>query len=730
MRRIPIFFLLILSTQMIIAQNAKLDSLSDLISKTSSDSGRIKLILNKVYLLSNINLDSSINLALRTLKENKKIRYYRGEVDLRIRLVYNYSYKGNQKAAKEQLDFLRNYVKGSKKDSTDFALVFSSYGIFYGMQSKYDSSIYFYEKAIGIYEKSGIKRQLGASYSNIAIGFQQQSNFPMALFYYQKSLKVSEGLNDELQQAYTYLNIANINVITGDSVRAEKTFLKAITFAKKLKANTVELYAYTNLSSMYIEGKQWKKAYDIAVKAAALAHSTGDQGIEAASLSKAASALAMLNQPAKSLEISERAIAVADSSAQPLNIWQAYGSKGYVLMTQKRWKEAIPFYEKAMSSLKDADAYFLDYGVMQRELSECYEKTGDYTKALTSYKKYAMIADSVKRKDNVQKTTELTMNYEFDKKEQAARAEQKAKDAVTHAQQLALITGLVLSLIIIAGAITGYRNKKKANILLSKQKLEIETQKDYLTAGINYARRIQKAVFPSGKTLSDNFPEHFILFKPLDVVSGDFYWYKQSGNEVFIAAADCTGHGVPGAFMSILGITFLNELINETKSGKPNEILDQLRLNVIRSLHQSDGKNNVKDGMEVALCRFNMESGILQFSGAFRPLFLLRDNNIQHIAGDNVPIAVYDDDDTPFTCSEIQLMKNDIVYIFSDGYVDQIGGPERKTFKTKRLKELLLNISGLAMCEQRSLLDGKIKEWQGELNQIDDILVIGIKILD
>jgi serine phosphatase RsbU (regulator of sigma subunit) len=728
MRRIPTFLVLILSAQLLIAQNAKLDSLSGLISKTASDTARMKLILKKVYLLSNINLDSSINLAVRTLNENKKILYYRGEVDLRIRLVYNYSYKGNYNAAKEQLNFLRNYVKGLKKDSTDFALVYSSYGIFYGMQSKYDSSIYFYEKAISIYEKSGNKNQLGAAYSNIAIGFQQQSNFPMALFYYQKSLKASEELNDELQQAYTNLNIANVNVTVGDSVRAERTFLKAITLAKKLKSKTVELYAYTNLSSMYIEGKKWQNSFDFAIKAADLAHSTGDQGIEAASLSKAASALARLNQPEKALAISERAIAVADSSAQPYNIWQSYGSKGYVLMTQKRWKDAIPFYEKAMSSLKDADAYTIDYGVMQSELSECYEKTGEYTKALASYKKYAMIADSVKRKDNVQKTTELTMNYEFDKKEQAARAEQKAKDAVTHAQQLALIIGLVLSLIIIAGAITGYRNKRKANILLHKQKLEIETQKNYLTSGINYARRIQKAVFPSGKTLSDNFPEHFILFKPLDGVSGDFYWYKQHGNEVFIAAADCTGHGVPGAFMSMLGITFLNELITETKSGNTNQILDQLRENVIRALHQADGNNNVKDGMEVALCRINLESRILQFSGAFRPLFLIRDNTLQHIAGDKIPIGVYGENDAPFTSNEIQLRKDDIVYIFTDGYVDQIGGPERKTFRTKRLKELLLEISSLIMCEQRSVLEEKIREWQGELDQTDDVLVVGIKI--
>ena len=236
MRRLFIFFLLIFSAQMIIAQNAKVDSLSELISKTASDTQRIKLIINKIYLLSNINLDSSINLALRTLNENKKIGYYRGEVDLRIRLVYNYAYKGKYKEAMDQLEFTRKYVN-AKEDSSDFGLVFASYGILYGMQSKYDSSIYFYEKAIRIYEKIGLKRQLGSSYSNIAIGFQQQSNFPMALNYYQKSLKVSQELNDELQQAYTYLNIANVSVSTGDSARAEKTFLEAIKLAKKLKTN-------------------------------------------------------------------------------------------------------------------------------------------------------------------------------------------------------------------------------------------------------------------------------------------------------------------------------------------------------------------------------------------------------------------------------------------------------------------------------------------------------------
>jgi serine phosphatase RsbU (regulator of sigma subunit) len=363
-------------------------------------------------------------------------------------------------------------------------------------------------------------------------------------------------------------------------------------------------------------------------------------------------------------------------------------------------------------------------------LSECYEKTGNYIKALSAYQQYAAINDSVGRKENIRKATELTMNYEFDKKERALKAEQEAKDAITLLQQLALIAGLVLSLIIIAGAIIGYLNKQKANRQLKKQKDEIELQKNNLTTSIHYAQRIQSAVFPSDEILSEYFPEHFILFKPLDIVSGDFYWCMQNRNEVFFAVADCTGHGVPGAFMSILGITFLNEIVHKMSVCTTGELLDQLRKIVIRTLHQSQDNSQTKDGIEIGFCRFDMKNKRLQFSGAFRPMFLIRDNSIHHISGDNMPIAIYDDEKRSFTNNDILLQKGDVVYLFSDGYVDQFGGTDRKTFKTKRFKELLLDICNLSMGEQQRVLERTIEEWRGDIEQIDDILVAGIRITD
>jgi two-component system NtrC family sensor kinase len=473
MKRALTFILIIFCAEINYAQNAKIDSLNNRIRRANTDTGRIKLLVTKAIILSSINLDSAINLDLRTLEETGKIHYYRAEVDLRVQLVYDYAYKGNYKAALEQINYLKQYVNSSI-DSTDFGKVYGTTGLLYGMQSKYDSSIYFYEKAIRIYKKVGNNELLGICYSNIAIAYQQKSNFPMALLYFQKALKISEESKNEIHQAYANINIGNTYSNMGDSARAESTYLKDIELAKKNLLKNVELYCYTNLSTMYINEKKWQKSYEFALKAAELGGAMGDQGIEAASFSKAATSLAMLNEPEKAIAISKKAIAIADSSAQPLNIFQAYSSMGTVLKNQKKWKEAIPFYEKGFASIKDADLYAEANGILFRELSECYEKTGNYTKALSAYQKSAMIADSVGRKDNIRKATELTMNYEFDKKEQTLKTEQKAKDAITHIQKVALITGLILSLIIIAGAFIGFRNKQKANALLRKQKEEIE----------------------------------------------------------------------------------------------------------------------------------------------------------------------------------------------------------------------------------------------------------------
>jgi signal transduction histidine kinase len=470
-----LFFILLIITGLepTSAQNQKIDSLNRLISKETDAKARIKHMHEKADLVAIINLDSAIILNLKILEDSKQANYSLGQEEAMQKLVYTYSYKGNSRAALEQLRELHHFVE-QIKDSGSFANYYSVAGLYYGMQSKYDSSIYFYEKAIPLYEKIGNRMRASQSASNLAIAYQQQSNYSKALYYQQKSLKIHEEDGNISGQAYTTVNMANTYQNMGDKQRAESYFIKSIELSKNKQLTNVELYAYTNLSSMFLDMLQWQKAFDYAIQAAKLGEKMGDKGIQAASFSKAALAKANLNESGKALLLAKRAIALADTVDQPMITNQAYSSMGFVLKSQKKWKQAIPFYEKALASLKGSDQFIEENGNLFKEMSECYEQTGDMAKALEMYKQYTVIADSVHSRENIKKATELTMNYEFEKREQAEKVKQNAKDELNRTRMFAMFIGLGLSLIIVIGALIGYRGKQRANAQLRKQKSEIE----------------------------------------------------------------------------------------------------------------------------------------------------------------------------------------------------------------------------------------------------------------
>lgn len=275
-------------------------------------------------------------------------------------------------------------------------------------------------------------------------------------------------------------------------------------------------------------------------------------------------------------------------------------------------------------------------------------------------------------------------------------------------------------------------NLKEANQTLEQKVIErtqkIEAQNREITCSIHYASRIQHALLPPNEDLKRLLPSYFILSKPRDIVSGDYYWLASKDDKVIIAVADCTGHGIPGAFMSILGVAFLNEIVNKAVTIRANEILNQLCGQVIKSLHQTGKSDETRDGMEMALCVIDFGKQKLQYSGAFRPLYLIRDNELKEFKGDNMPIGIYEQEDQSFSNMEVLFKKNDIIYLFTDGYVDQLGGGERKTFRSENLKKLLIDIHNLPMHEQKKALEKNHEEWRGEIDQVDDILIVGIKM--
>ena len=264
---------------------------------------------------------------------------------------------------------------------------------------------------------------------------------------------------------------------------------------------------------------------------------------------------------------------------------------------------------------------------------------------------------------------------------------------------------------------------------IEQQKLQIEEYYVQVTDSINYAKRIQDAILPPERLATELLPQSFILFKPKDIVSGDFYWLEKANNKVFFAAVDCTGHGVPGAFMSIVGHNNLKNALQKTNGESPAKVLDELNRGVSETLHQREDGSSSKDGMDIACCAINFETLELEYAGAYNPLYILRDGEIEQIKANKFPIGSFLTKKVDqFTNNKVQLKKGDILYLFSDGYADQFGGAKSRKLMYKRFRELLISISYLPMVEQRNQLDDFLSDWMGDEEQVDDIIVMGVKV--
>jgi len=262
---------------------------------------------------------------------------------------------------------------------------------------------------------------------------------------------------------------------------------------------------------------------------------------------------------------------------------------------------------------------------------------------------------------------------------------------------------------------------------LERQRDEIARQKKEIIYSLQYASLIQSALLPAESDIQRILPDNFILYLPKDIISGDFYWLAERNNSVLFAAADCTGHGVPGALMSILGISFLNEILQEKCQLKANRLLNQLREKIMKALHQTGEAAKSKDGMDISLCIYTPNTKELQYSGANNPLYLIRQKVLEEIKPDKMPIGISGIEELSFSNHHLKIIPGDIIYLFSDGFADQFGGPLGKKFKYKPFKDLLLKNHQKPLQIQKEILSAELENWKGDLEQVDDILIMGVR---
>lgn len=712
-----VFVFLLLVLPVSIYPQSKTDSLKNLLNKATADSTKI-LLLNKIgeeYL--NIDTDKAIKFINESKELSKKVGYGKG--------------------------LLINLMSAGKiyKQKGDFVLA-----------KKY------YEKALSLYKKKEDYKGMGESEKNLGIVYENLGKFDKALDHYLSALDNMEKINDEGGIASCMNSIGLIYYHENNYEEALKYFIRTLEKVKKLNYTYAIAITQNNIGLIYENTERVDSAL-IFYKRAAESHKSLNNLYDLAIVyNNIANSFNRQKQYDKAIDYLKRSIDIDKEIDDQFGLAATYLNIGKNYEDVQKYDLAEGYYKKALAISKDIgdiqgqrDAY--------DNLAGLYGKRQMYKQAFKAYQQHLIYKDSVFTKERQEFISQLQEEFNAEKREQQIKLLNKDKalqDTQIKQQRILIIIFVAVSIIILGFLIMLIRlfnHKKKANVLLEKQNKEILEQKEVIEEknreimdSIKYAQRIQEAILPPDKLIKETVTNSFVLYKPKDIVSGDFYWMDAKEDTIFFSAVDCTGHGVPGAFMSIVGHNGLNRALNEFKIIEPGKMLDKLNFLVEETLHQ-EGKYDVKDGMDLALCSYNHKLNLLEYAGANNPLYLVRkgeekvivngeeieanindeDKYLYEVKATKQPIGSYEDR-KPFINNKINIKKGDIIYVFSDGYPDQFGGPKNKKFKYKPLKRLLLKIYEEELKQQREILVKTMDDWKGDVEQIDDICMIGVKI--
>ncbi|MDF1675858.1 MAG: SpoIIE family protein phosphatase [Vicingaceae bacterium] len=587
-------------------------------------------------------------------------------------------------------------------------------GIDYALQSAKEAKAINYNKGL-----SKAYNTLGTIYADLGM-------YNEALKYYNLTIEINKEYNLKDGMASAYANIANIHAHLQNFKTAKEYFLLSNNEFKALDKIDSKVKTDLSLSKVYKSLNQedsaeyyLDEAFKSIKKKEANIHLLAN-----VFLYKAQNELAK-NNYAETLLYLQDAEEKFTKVNSPYDLFQVYNIYGELYYQQKKYNLAIKYYTEGLDKYSKNSTVTLKSDVY-KGLSNSYLAIGNFAQAHAYQSKHMLITDSINKENSNNRL--LAMENAFKNERSQLELDnlkninklQEAEIEKQNTQKIAMAIGFFLMLLLAFFIFRSYKQKKKSNLLLEEKNKEI-------TDSITYAKRIQNAILPSDTTVKEYLPNNFVLYLPKDIIAGDFYWLERKDDNILFAAADCTGHGVPGAMVSVVCNNALNRTVREYGLTNPAEILNKTREIVVQEFEKSD--EDVKDGMDISLCCLDLSGSyaILQWAGANNPLWIIRKHELIEVKPNKQPIGKTDNP-LSFTTHEIQLQKGDTIYVFTDGFADQFGGPKGKKFMYKPFKELLLSIQNKTMEEQKIVLEQHFENWRGNIEQVDDVCVIGVRI--
>lgn len=640
-------------------------------------------------------------------------------------LSLKYYTSGNQKKSESLYREAIKIALSAKADS-GLAMAYHVRGTMFYYETKYDSALSYLERALTIRKR--IKDNIGILKTTLNIGsmYYMFGDLQKALTYYEEVQKKEAELHfDE----GTYFSINNVGYIYQRLKMPEKAkiyFRKAEKINIKNNKKNDLIFSYDGLSDVYHDLKKNDSALYYAFKSLKFSEEQNDLR----ALSYSYNTVGLLYMAEKKFDLAkeyyDKGLLLARKLKDKRLEMTLYGNFS-ALEIEKHTPENAGTYIEKLVKLKEELNIKANQEELAKVLAQYYYDKKDYKNAYDQLNLYDRYTDSLYNAETTGKLTELQEKYEADKKEQKNQLLQSENNAQKTTQNFLLVILAIAALCIVGSAIA-FRKIKKANYLLAEQKLLVEEKQKEILDSIHYARRIQLALLASDNLLRTHLPDHFVLFKPKAVVSGDFYWATPSPDGFVYITADCTGHGVPGAFMSLLNISKLSQTVNENKIDRPDLVLNHVRSEIISALNPKDSLEESKDGMDAVLCKLNIRDMKLEYAAANNAFYIIRNGNLLTCKPDKMPVGKGHNDTSSFTYNEIALQKGDTIYTFTDGYADQFGGAKGKKYKYKQLEDFLLSIAHETMEIQKQKLDETFELWRGKLEQVDDVCIIGVRV--